>query len=369
MNDKQLLHHLSLTLVPQIGDVHIGLLMQHFQEPSAIFRASRKELESIPGIGSVRAAAIKNFSSYQMAESELKFAQNKNIEILVRGEDGYPSKLEYCFDAPHVLFFKGKVPLDRQCIISVVGTRSPTQYGKDCVVELMSVLAQFDVVVVSGLAHGIDTAVHKEALRRRLDTVGVLGHGLDIIYPPANRELAAEMIQQGGLLTEFMQGTRPEKQHFPQRNRIVAGMADAVVVVESGTKGGSLITAEIANSYNRDVLAYPGRASDPCSKGCNHLIKTNRANLMTCGQDLVEFMNWLEPLSKEVKVHQDNLIGLNAEEKQIMLLIAEHEPCAIDLISGIASLSPSTVSTTLLLLEMRGLITALPGNLYNICHR
>jgi len=369
MNEAELLYHLSLTLVPQIGDVQIGILLQYFPEPSLIFRASRKELESIPGIGSVRASSIKNFSFQQKAELELKFAQNNNIEILVKGEKGYPSKLEHCADAPHVLFYKGTVPLNRQCIVSVVGTRSPTPYGRDCVTELMSVLAQLDLVVVSGLAYGIDTIAHKEALKNRLDTVGVLGHGLDKIYPHANRQLATEMVQQGGLLTEFMQRTTPEKQNFPRRNRIVAGMADAIVVIESGTKGGSLITADIANSYNRDVLAYPGRARDPSSTGCNQLIKTNKANLITCGQDLVEFMNWLKPLPQGHPMLVDMLIELNEEEKQIMLLIAEHEPCPIDLLTGASLLKPSAVSTHLMLLEMKGLITALPGKLYSICHR
>lgn len=369
MNEAQLLHHLSLTLIPHIGDVQIGVLLQHFPEPAAVFRASRKELESIQGIGSVRAAAIKNHHPCQRAEAELVFLQQNKIDILVKGHAGYPSKLLHCADAPHVLFYKGTVPLDGRCMVSVVGTRSPTVYGKERVMELVSVLSQYNVMVVSGLAYGIDTLAHKEALKNKLSTIGVLGHGLDKIYPHANRQLAAEMVQQGGLLTEFMQGTRPEKQNFPKRNRIVAGMADAIVVVESGLKGGSLITADIANSYNRDVLAYPGRVTDASSMGCNDLIRSHKANLITCGQDLVEFMNWLGPASKKPVFQPELLMQLTEEEKQIMLLVAEHEPCAIDLLTGLSSFSPGNISAMLLLMEMKGLVTALPGKLYSICHR
>ncbi len=366
MNEAQLLHHLALTMVPQIGDVQIGILLQHFEEPAAVFRAGRKALESIPGIGSVRASAIRNFSSRQRVEKELAFVQDNKIEVLVKGQEGYPPKLEHCSDAPHVLFYKGTVPLKKQRIISIVGTRSPTPYGKDRVAELISALALYDPLVVSGLAYGIDTLAHKEAMKHDLATIGVLGHGLDKIYPHANRGLAADMVQHGGLLTEFMQGTKPEKQNFPRRNRIVAGMADAVIVVESGTKGGSLITADIANSYNRDVLAYPGRATDFSSMGCNRLIGSNKANLMTCGQDLIEFMNWQGCSPKTPSLQKDLLSELNEEERQIILLIAEHEPCAIDLLTGISSLKPSTISSLLLLLEMKGLVTVLPGKLYSV---
>jgi DNA processing protein len=223
-------------------------------------------------------------------------------------------------------------------------------------------------MVVSGLAYGIDTMAHKEALKNKLMTIGVLGHGLDKIYPPANRGLAAEMLQQGGLLSEFMQGTKPEKQNFPKRNRIVSGMADAVVVVESGEKGGSLITADIANGYNKDVLAYPGRATDPSSKGCNQLIRNHKANLITCGQDLVEFMNWIEDLPRPSHVQGPNAAALSAEEDIILSMISNHDPCPIDLLTNMSGLNPGLVAAHLLSLEMAGLITSLPGKLYGICH-
>jgi DNA processing protein len=253
-------------------------------------------------------------------------------------------------------------------VVSVVGTRSPSQYGKDRVVELMAVLGQYDVLVVSGLAYGIDTMAHKEALKNKLATIGVLGHGLDKIYPHANRQLAAEMLQQGGLLSEFMQGVKPEKQNFPKRNRIVSGMADAVVVVESGSKGGSLITADIANSYNKDVLAYPGRATDPSSKGCNQLIRNHKANMITCGQDLVEFMNWAEDLPKSSRAQPGMHAALSDEENVILSIISHHDPCPVDVLTNVSGLNPGLVAAHLLSLEMTGLVTSLPGKLYGIRH-
>jgi len=367
MNDAELLQHLSLTMIPQVGDVQIGILLKHFGSAASVLSASAKALEEVPGIGTVRAASIRNCHVQQRVEAEWRFIQKNHIKVLVKGNQGYPSKLEHCMDAPHVLFYKGSSDLLNKRVVSVVGTRSPSQYGKDRVVELMAVLGQYNVMVVSGLAYGIDTVVHKEALNNTLETIGVLGHGLDQLYPHANKALAADMLQQGGLLSEFMQGIQPEKQNFPKRNRIVAGMADAVVVVESGSKGGSLITADIANSYNKDVLAYPGRATDPSSKGCNQLIRNHKANLITCGQDLVEFMNWAEDQHQSSKVQHAMKASLSDEENVILSIISHHDPCPIDLLTNLSGLNPGLVSAHVLSLEMAGLITSLPGKLYGIC--
>ena len=367
MNDAELLQHLSLTMIPQVGDIQIGILLKHFGSAASVLNASPKALEEVPGIGTVRAASIRNCHVQQRVEAEWRFIQKNHITVLVKGNQGYPSKLEHCMDAPHVLYYKGSSDLLNKRVVSVVGTRSPSQYGKDRVVELMAVLGQYNVMVVSGLAYGIDTLVHKEALNNRLETIGVLGHGLDQLYPHANKALAAEMLQQGGLLSEFMEGIKPEKQNFPKRNRIVSGMADAVVVVESGSKGGSLITADIANSYNKDVLAYPGRATDPSSKGCNQLIRNHKANLITCGQDLVEFMNWAEDQHQSSKVQHPMKASLSDEENVILSIISHHDPCPIDLLTNVSGLNPGLVSAHVLSLEMAGLITSLPGKLYGFC--
>ena len=367
MNDAELLQHLSLTMIPQVGDIQIGILLKHFGSAASVLNASPKALEEVPGIGTVRAASIRNCHVQQRVEAEWRFIQKNHITVLVKGNQGYPSKLEHCMDAPHVLYYKGSSDLLNKRVVSVVGTRSPSQYGKDRVVELMAVLGQYNVMVVSGLAYGIDTLVHKEALNNTLETIGVLGHGLDQLYPHANKALAAEMLQQGGLLSEFMEGIKPEKQNFPKRNRIVSGMADAVVVVESGSKGGSLITADIANSYNKDVLAYPGRATDPSSKGCNQLIRNHKANLITCGQDLVEFMNWAEDQHQSSKVQHAVKASLSDEENVILSIISHHDPCPIDLLTNVTGLNPGLVSAHVLSLEMAGLITSLPGKLYGFC--
>ena len=369
MNEDQLFYHLLLSLVPQIGDVHIGILLDHYKDPKAIFDSSRKDLESIPGIGLIRAKAIKQCNDHGRVEKEMAFLQKNNIKVLIKGEAGYPPKMVNYQDAPHVLYYKGNTDLTASKVISIIGTRSPTSYGKERVVELMECLQQLNVLVVSGLAYGIDTLVHKESLRLGLPTVGVLGHGLDQIYPQANRSIAAEMVQNGGLITEFMKGTKPDKQNFPLRNRIVSGIADAVVVIESGEKGGSLITANMANAYNKDVFAFPGRSIDQQSMGCNELIKTQRAHLICSGDDLLCFMNWQNKPNKKSAIQSSLFVDLSPEEKLIADLLNKHDTLSVDEITALSTLKPSMVSLQLLSLEMKGLLKVLPGKLYSLSYR
>jgi DNA processing protein len=364
MTESELRDHLSLCRVPQIGDVYISQLLRHAGSASALFAMGRKRLESIPGIGSARANAILQFRDHARSEKEIHFAKQNGISILVKGMTNYPSRLEHCQDSPHILFYKGKQSLNHPRIISIVGTRSPTAYGRERTLELIQSLANENVVILSGLAYGIDTIAHQEALRVKLPTIGVLGHGLDKMYPFANRHIASEMLGNGGLLTEFWHGTKPDRQNFPQRNRIVSGLADAVVVVESGEKGGSLITADIANSYNRDVFAYPGRASDVSSKGCNDLIRNHLAQLITSGQDLMEQLNWCSS-SKKANVIQPSLFTeLTVEEKQICELIQTVSPISIDLLQGKSGFRSSQLASILLSLELKGIVQVLPGKTY-----
>lgn len=366
MNESQRLHHVALTMVPHVGDTHIALLLSHFTDAEAIFRAGRKELETVSGIGSVRARSIKSFNDFSKAEAQLNYAEKNHVQILVRGHQGYPQKLDHCIDAPHILYYRGSASMNSKKVVSVIGTRSPTAYGKDRVVELISALASHNVLVASGMAYGIDTFAHQESVRQGIETIGVLGHGLQTIYPFTNKSLAAEMLGCGGLLTEFVLGTAPDKQNFPRRNRIVAGMADVVVVIESGEKGGSLITAGIANSYNIDVLAYPGRSSDLQSAGCNMLIRTNRAALITCGKELVEFMNWV-PRKEPVKAVQQAIFhDLSAEEQRVFDLISEHSPVSVDELIGRSGFKTALVSSVLFSLEMYGLVSPIPGKLYGL---
>lgn len=356
--------HLALKQVPHIGDIQIGVLLHYFGDPSSIFKSSVRTLEKIPGIGKVKAEAIKSFNNYKRIEQELAFVSKNNIQVLIKHQEGYPKRLENCVDAPHLLFYKGSHSLNQQRIAAIVGTRAPTDYGKERVTTLIEALVEVDVLVVSGLAYGIDTLVHRDCIKHGVTTVGVLGHGLDQLYPSSNRQLALSMVQKGGLLTEFIHQTKPDRMNFPKRNRIVAGMVDAVIVVESGEKGGSLITAEIANSYNKDVFAYPGRTTDLGSMGCNQLIRTHRANLITSGFEFIEFMDW-SPVLKERKAIQAELfISLEGKEKQLYDLVKKREPVGIEDLIVQSDFKPSEVSSILFSLEMRGLIVSRPGKLY-----
>jgi DNA processing protein len=367
--NEEVFYHLALTQVPQIGNIQIGVLLKHFGDPSLVFKSNQKLLESINGIGAIRANAIKKFSDFNRIEKELKFISKNDISVLIKYDEGYPRRLENCVDAPQLLFYKGSQSLNQQRIVAIVGTRAPTDYGKERVAALIASLKSVDVMVVSGLAYGIDTLVHRDCVKYGINTVGVLGHGLDQIYPSSNRILASEMLQQGGLLTEFMHGTKPDRQNFPKRNRIVAGMVDAVVVIESGEKGGSIITAEIANSYNRDVFAYPGRTTDLGSMGCNHLIRTHRADLITSGLEFIEFMGWNHATKKKKAIQAELFLSLEGTEKQLYNLILDREPVSIDELIVQTMLKSSEVSAILFSLEMRGLVSPRPGKLYAAVYR
>jgi DNA processing protein len=300
----ELEHQIALTITPQIGCVAAKTLAQHFGNATDIFKARKSLLSKIEGIGPVRAESIKAFHDFSLCESEAAFMEKHQVQPLFLTDSNYPQRLLNCYDSPTLLYYKGEADLNHSRIAAIIGTRSNSDYGKQCVAEMMEALREHDVLILSGLAFGIDTLAHREALQQQLPTVGVLAHGLHTIYPQENRKLARQMLEaNGGLLTEFMSGTAPDKHNFPTRNRIVAGLADVTIVVETDIKGGSMITAELANNYNRDVLAFPGKATDAKSRGCNHLIKTNKAALVTNGQDVLEFMNWL-PTCEKPKVQR-----------------------------------------------------------------
>jgi DNA processing protein len=290
---SELHYKLALALVPQIGDVHARILVSHFEDAQSIFSAPKEKLEKLEGIGSVRARAIKEFRDFEKVEKELAFMEQSGVRPIFLSDPGYPRRLQQCFDAPAILFYKGSADLNASRMVAVVGTRSQTEYGRQFTLSLIEELASEEIVVVSGLAFGIDATAHRAALDNGLATIGVVGHGLDKVYPYEHRGLAKEIVQQnGGMLTEFFSGTTPERHHFPLRNRIVAGLCDATIVVETHSRGGSMITAKLADSYNRDVFAVPGRTTDVKSSGCNLLIRRNIAQMITCAGDLKEIMGW-----------------------------------------------------------------------------
>ena len=365
--NNELLNQLALTLVPNIGDVQAKILIQHFGEVSAIFKAKTSALEKIEGIGSVRAKSIKEFDDFHIAEKEQEFIEKYKIKTFFLTDKDYPKRLLNCYDSPTLLFYKGTADLNASKIVAIVGTRTNTEYGKQFTEKLVKDLSELNITIISGLAFGIDAMAHKAALKHGLPTVGVVGHGLDKIYPSENSSLAKEMIKaEGGILSEFFSGTKPDKHNFPLRNRIVAGISDATVVVETNIKGGSMITGNLANAYNRDVFAVPGRTTDTKSSGCNHLIKYNKAILLTDADELLELMGWKEKSKTKTKKQKELFIELTPEEKQVVQLLQAKETVSIDEINLSSGLSSSTIAAAILNLELQNIVASLPGKMYKL---
>ena len=364
---NDLLYQLALTQVPQIGCVHAKLLIQHFHSAEAIFKARINELEKIEGIGSVRARCIKTFNQFARGEKEIAYIEKHKIKTLFLNQPDYPQRLLHCYDSPTLLFYRGETNLNASRVVAVIGTRNNTVYGKQVTQKLINELAAYEVLIVSGLAFGIDAIAHATALKSGLPTVGVLAHGLNSLYPSEHAALSKEMIQQGGgLLTEFCSDVTAEKHHFPIRNRIVAGMSDAVVVIETGIKGGSMITAELANGYNRDVFAFPGKITDAKSAGCNALIKNNKAVLLTEPQELAEMLGWSTPAAKNIQPQKELFVNLNKEEKAIVDILSEKQSVHIDELNLRCGLPTSSMAAAILNLELQNIVQALPGKMYQL---
>ncbi|HWB25475.1 MAG TPA: DNA-processing protein DprA [Chitinophagaceae bacterium] len=362
---NNLLHQIALTLIPSIGPVHTKALIDHFGDAKTVFTAKRKELIAIEGITDVKINAIKDFDNFAEAEAEITFIEKYKIQPLFITDKDYPQRLLHCYDAPPLLYYRGNANLNASKIISIIGTRSYTEYGKQVTDTLVEELKAYNVLIVSGLAYGIDAIAHKAALHNSLPTVGVLAHGLDRIYPAHHKSMAKEMLQNGGLLTEFRKEMKADKHNFPRRNRIVAGMADATIVIETALKGGSMITAALANGYNRDVFAIPGRINEEKSEGCNYLIKNNRAILLTDTQQLAENLGW-ERRKQKQKVQKELFIELNKEEQVIVDILKEKDLVHIDELYLKSGLSSSTVAAAILTLELQSVIASLPGKMYKM---
>ncbi|MCB0403041.1 MAG: DNA-processing protein DprA [Flavobacteriales bacterium] len=366
MND-QLLYLIALTAIPNIGDRTAKKLVAYCGSSEQVFKERARALEKIPGVGAVSAHHILQFKQEALfvAETEATFIEKHEVSVWPYWDEAYPKRLSYCDDAPVVIYSKGHVDFNCRKVISVVGTRRATQAGKSFCQKLMEELKPHQPLIISGLAFGIDATAHREALSNGLPTVGVLAHGLDRIYPQQHRNLAKEMLGSGGLLTEFKSNSNPDRENFPKRNRIIAGLSDLTVVIESNQKGGSIITAELANSYNRDVFAVPGRTTDPQSEGCNWLIKTNKAALIQSAKDIEYIMGWEQPQKKEGK--QSKLfVQLSDDQKKVAALLKEKHQVEVDEIALQCQMPISKTAGILLEMEFQGVIRALPGKRYTL---
>jgi DNA processing protein len=362
-----LVYQIALTLIPGIGPVQAKILLQHI-DVEEIFKAKRTSLEKIEGIGTVRAKSIKEFHDFSQAEEEIKFIEKYSITPLFIADKNYPKRLLNCYDSPTLLYYKGTANLNASKIISIIGTRTHTDYAKQQTDKLIKELKEQNILVVSGMAYGVDALAHKAAVKNNLPTVGVLAHGLDQVYPSEHTNLAKDMIKHGGgLLTEFRSKTKPDRHNFPTRNRIVAGIADATIVMETSIKGGSMITAELANGYNKDVFAFPGKVTDTKSAGCNYLIKTNKAMLLTDAEELIEVMGWEEKTQKsKAKTQKELFIGLTSDERVIVDILKEIESLHIDELNIKSGLTSSAMATATLNLELQGVLMSLPGKVYKL---
>jgi DNA processing protein len=365
MLPNELFYKLSLSQVPNIGPVAAKALVKHFGNATSVFKSKKGELQKIPGIGLQRATAIAEFTNFRVIEDEIKFIEKHNIEILFFDEEKYPQQLINCVDAPLVLFYKGNANLNNTKAISIVGSRKNSNYGKKLIAELLEGIAQYNPLIVSGLALGIDIIAHRTALQNKLATVACLAHGLDRIYPDSHKATAKEMIENGGLLSEYFSGTIPDKENFPTRNRIVAGMTQATIIVETDIKGGSMITANLADSYNKDVMAYPGDIFSTTSNGCNYLIKSHKAHMITEPKDLIELLNW-EPITIKPKIQRSLFIELSPEEKIIYDLVAEKISIPTDLLRQLSQLTNAQIASATLSLEMQNIIVCKPGKVFEL---
>lgn len=359
---------LALSLMEGIGPVRARKLIAHCGSPEAVFKESRASLEKIPGIGKSILKEVRQPDKLKLAERQLIEADKKGWLLHYFEDTAYPRRMRHCEDAPIVLFQKGHTPLNPNRCIAIVGTRSMTDYGRDFLAQFLEEARSLNLIVISGLAYGVDAYAHRKSLDNDIVNCAVLAHGLDRVYPAIHRKMAEEIVEAGGsCLTEFPTGTNPDRENFPKRNRIIAAMSDATLVVEAARKGGALITAEYANQYNRDVFALPGRIQDPLSEGCNLLIKSHRAYLLEGARDLAYVMRW-EPISPVAQKKQLELFeNLNAEERLIVdALGLERESKSLDWLLGKCAITGAQCLRILMTLELKGILETVPGPRYRL---
>ena len=372
MTEEEIICTMALTRLPRVNTATQHRLVEELGSATAVFEHRRHIRDFFPEASDKLSAALAEMERLMpRTEEELEFARKNKIQCLCHADTGYPSRLRECDDAPLMLFYKGNADLNRAHVINMVGTRHCTEYGKDICRHFVAELARLcpDVLIVSGLAYGVDIHSHRAALDNRLDTVGVLAHGLDQIYPRMHRDTAVQMVSHGGLLTEFMSRTNADKVNFVRRNRIVAGMADATIVVESAERGGALITADLATSYHRDVFAFPGRTGDPYSQGCNRLIRDSKAALIQTAQDFVEAMDWHTAPAATGGSRDTQLElfpDLCDEEQRIVDCLRQAEGLQVNALAVATDLPVHKLSAFLFNLEMKGVVRMSGGGMYRL---
>ena len=361
---KTEIEEIAFTMIPLVGPIIARQLISYCGSIEAVFTEQKRILKTIPGVGEEIATQILNSKSFfKTAEEELAIMKKENIHYTFFTDEDYPSRLKHFQDAPLLLFTKGNVELNAERTVSIVGTRKPTVYGKSVTEEIIDTLATYDVTIVSGLAYGIDITAHKHCLALNIPTIGVMGSGMGNIYPDAHHPVAQKMMERGGIITEFNYDTGPDAVNFPMRNRIVAALCDVLVVIESGVTGGSMITAALANDYNKDVAAIPGRKIDKSSAGCNHLIKNQQAHLIESGEDLLHLMSW-DKKTKQQAYQADLFTAMDENEQKIYSLIVERGEKDIDTLAFESKSTPGELAAILLNLEFKGAIKSLPGKKY-----
>ena len=368
--DEELLHTIALNAIKGVGPTVARRLIDEFGSATAIFREKPEALRTIPRIGCDLATGCRSCQVLDEAEREMDFIRRHNITTLLFDDDDYPDRLRDCPDAPLLLYAMGNANLNVRHTVSIVGTRNATRYGRDLVEDFLSEAARLEpeLLVVSGLAYGIDVTAHRSALHAKLPTVGVLAHGLDRIYPDQHRHVAREMLAAGGLLTEYPSRTNPDRGNFLARNRIVAGLADATIVVETADKGGSIVTASIADSYGRQVFAFPGRVGDAQSVGCNRLIRQQKAGLITSAADLFEAMGWDKTfVGRQLEIpFEKPQQELSEAERQLVDLLKSDGEMQLNTMVLKTGKPVSELTSLLMGLEMQGVVGNAPGGLYRL---
>ncbi|GLB52853.1 DNA processing protein DprA [Neptunitalea chrysea] len=364
MSEEDLLWFLALKSVPKVGDINAKKLINHCGSAKNVFTEKKHHLAKIDGIGTLMIKNLFEKDYLEEATKELRFIKDNDITATYYNEEAYPDKLKHCIDAPLILFQKGTIDLKEKKVVSIVGTRQVTMYGSSFCEALIEELAVLDVVVVSGFAYGVDICAHKAAVKNGLQTIGCLAHGLNQIYPKVHSKYVASIEANGGFVTDFKSTSTFDRNNFLRRNRIIAGMADATVVIESADRGGSLVTADIAYSYNRDVFAVPGRVGDAYSVGCNALIKQQKAQMLTSAADLIYSLGWSLETETVKPVQKQLFVELHGDEHAIYNFLRDKGKQLMDVIAMECTLPVFKVSATLLNLEMKGLVRPLPGKLF-----